>query len=85
MHCITIGLLGHGENRTTGDFSRGVQGVWIENGQLDLLGRRDYYLTEAPGYVPGHGHDRQRPGLAGLSGCADLPYAQALRQRHVDD
>jgi PmbA protein len=32
--CITIGLLGHGENRTTGDFSCGAQGVWIENGQL---------------------------------------------------
>jgi PmbA protein len=28
------GLLGHGENLTTGDFSRGAQGVWIENGQL---------------------------------------------------
>ena len=32
--CITIGLLDHGENRTTGDFSRGAQGVWIENGRL---------------------------------------------------
>jgi PmbA protein len=28
------GLLGHGENLTTGDFSRGAQGVWIANGQL---------------------------------------------------
>jgi PmbA protein len=28
------GLLGHGENLTTGDFSRGARGVWIENGQL---------------------------------------------------
>ncbi len=28
------GLLGHGENLTTGDFSRGAQGVWIENGRL---------------------------------------------------
>jgi PmbA protein len=28
------GLLGHGDNLTTGDFSRGAQGVWIENGQL---------------------------------------------------
>jgi PmbA protein len=28
------GLLGFGENLTTGDFSRGAQGVWIENGQL---------------------------------------------------
>jgi PmbA protein len=28
------GLLGRGENLTTGDFSRGARGVWIENGQL---------------------------------------------------
>jgi PmbA protein len=28
------GLLGHGDNLTTGAFSRGAQGVWIENGQL---------------------------------------------------
>jgi len=28
------GMLGHGDNLTTGDFSRGATGIWIENGEL---------------------------------------------------
>jgi PmbA protein len=31
---LVTDLMGHGINTTTGDYSRGAQGFWIENGQI---------------------------------------------------
>ena len=31
---LVTDLMGHGINVTTGDYSRGAQGFWVENGQI---------------------------------------------------
>ena len=31
---IVTDLMGHGVNTTTGDYSRGASGFWIENGEI---------------------------------------------------
>jgi len=31
---LVTDLMGHGVNTTTGDYSRGAQGFWVENGKI---------------------------------------------------
>ena len=53
-------MIGFGVNMVTGDYSRGAAGLWIENGEFDLSGRRDHHRRQSQRDVAKHRNGRQR-------------------------
>ena len=56
-------LMGFGVNPTTGDYSRGATGLWIENGELAYPVERDHHRRQPAADVQGHRSGRQRSRL----------------------
>jgi PmbA protein len=56
---LITSMIGSSINATTGDYSRGASGFWVENGEDDLPGQR-MHRGRQPARHASHAHAGQR-------------------------